>query len=471
MNLSSEVLSSECSHLFNYVFRFMSNQFPSPPIGKIISKSYLFLKDDISFYQYFLETYGDLVFLRMGDFEMLLANDPGFIQHVLKTNYTNYSKPRAIRELEPLLKDGIFYLEGEAWRKEVAVLKPAFHQSMISLNEFVVKEELLRTFAALDDLAKKQNPVELSSLLRNLFLTILIRTQCSPSASIDQKRMIDLLALLLDGVRPLQFYSRVIRKELNKFLNTDFFNDPFPAAAQEIENMMMEVFYAAESGKIEPTGILSIVLQAYKDGKINLDTVKGEMRNLVFAGMDTVADSMTWFLNNLMLHPDIQTRCRDEINKISEEDILSYSQIDKFVYFYASFRESLRLNPSVWAFHRMTLADDTWNGYDISKGVWIFISPYFLHRNKTYWEDALTFKPERFIGTNIVNPYHYIPFGQGPHYCLGSRIAQLQIMQVTGSLLKRYQFERSARNNNKFFAGVMLHPAEGLFADLTRITE
>lgn len=444
----------------------MNKEFVSPPIGKILLKSYLFLKDDISFYQHFLETYGDLVFLRIGDFEMLLVNDPGFIQHVLKTNYTNYSKPKSLRELEPLLKDGIFYLEDEAWRKEVSILKPAFHQSMISQNEFVVKEELKQTFVSLDELTTQEKPAELSSLLRNLFLTILIRTQCSPEASINQTRLIELLSLMLDGVRPIQFYSRVTKRGLNNFLNANFFNDPFPAAAQEIEDMMMEVFYAAQSGKIEATGLLYIILQAYKDGKINLTTVKGEMRNLVFAGMDTVADSMTWFMNNLMIFPEIQKKCREEVNKVSSDELLSYSQIDKFVYFYASFRESLRLNPSVWAFHRMTLADDSWNGHHIAKGVWIFISPYFLHRNKKYWEDALIFKPERFIGTNIVNPYHYIPFGQGPHYCLGSRIAQLQIMQITGSLIKRYKFSKSSKNRDKFYAGGMLHPSHGLFADL-----
>ncbi|MCC6548669.1 MAG: cytochrome P450 [Ignavibacteriaceae bacterium] len=448
----------------------MSKQFPSPPIGKILSKSHLFLKDDISFYQHFLETYGDLVFLHIGDFEMLLVNDPGFIQQVLKTNYTNYSKPKSLRELEPLLKDGIFFLEEEAWRKEVSILKPAFHQTMIAQNEFVVKEELKNTFEFLDNLCQQKRPAELSSLLRNLFLTILIRTQCSPSASIDQKRMIELLTLMLDGVRPIQFYSRVVRRELNSFLKTEFFSDPFPAAAQEIEDMMMNLFYKAESGTIEPTGILFILLQAYKDGRINLTTVKGEMRNLVFAGMDTVADGMTWFMNNLMIYPAIQSTCREEVYRVATDDILAYSQIDKFVYFYASFRESLRLNPSVWAFHRMTLADDTWDGYEIHKGVWIFISPFFLHRNKKYWEDALTFKPERFIGSNIVNTYHYIPFGQGPHYCLGSRIAQLQIMQITGSLLKRYEFLKSAKSKDKFYAGGMMHPSHGLFADLKQIS-
>ncbi|QOJ29442.1 MAG: cytochrome P450 [Ignavibacteriales bacterium] len=447
----------------------MNKQFPSPPLSKIISKAHLFLKDDLSYYQYFLETYGDMVFMQLGDFEMLLANDPGFIQHVLKTNYTNYSKPKALRELAPLLKDGIFFLEDEAWRKEVQILKPAFHQSMIALNEYVVKEEVEKTFRYLDELAVQKKSAELSSLLRNLFLTILIRTQCSPAASVDQKRMIHLLSVLLDGVRPIQFYTRVIKKEFNNFVNAGFFNDPFPAAAQEIEDMMMEVFYAAESGKIEATGILSMILTAYKDGKIDLATVRGEMRNLVFAGMDTVADSMTWFMNNLMLHKEIQNTCRDEVIKLSEESILSYNLIDRFVYFYASFRESLRLNPSVWAFHRMTLAEDSWNGYRIPKGVWIFISPLFLHRNGKYWDEPMKFKPERFIGTTIVNPFYYIPFGQGPHYCLGSRIAQLQIMQITGSLIKRYEFTRSSSNNKKFYAGVMLHPAHGLYADLKKI--
>lgn len=442
---------------------------PGPSSFEIITALPRFFKSDVAYYEHFLKKFGDLVFMSLGEFEILLVNHPDAVKHVLKTNYTNFSRTRAIRELEPLLKDGIFYLEEEEWRRELAIIKPAFHQSVIDISESVLVSETQKALNLLLTQSTSGEPIELSSFLRNLFLTILIRTQCSPDASVDQKFMMHNLAVLLDGVRPGAFYKRVLKKELSKWIGKKNSEDAFKLAAQNIEEMMMKIFDDAATGKIESTGIMHILLNAYREGRINYETVKGEMRNIVFAGMDTIADSMTWFLNNLMLNPDIQSRCRQEIAEVSGETIIRYSEIDKFVFFSAALRESLRLNPAVWAIHRMSIVDEEIMGYTVPKGVWIFISPYFLHRNSNFWDDAFSFNPERFIGKNLENPFQYIPFGQGPHYCLGSRIAQLQILQITGSFLKQFEFKRASQKSETFYAGVMLHPAEGLYAHLKKI--
>ncbi len=448
----------------------MSQQLPpGPSIAEIVFKLPLFYKNDIAYYEYFLQKYGDMVFMRLGEFEILLANHPEAIKHVLKTNYENYSRQRAIRELEPLLKDGIFYLEDEEWKKELSLLKPGFHQSSIDLTETIVRQETQKSFELLQKSADSQKPLELSSFLRHLFLSILIKTQCSPEAEIDQNRMLKNLQTILDGVRPGLFYKRVLHKQLKKTFKISSDNDAFNKAAQDIEDVMMSLFYDAESGKIPAAGILHILVNAYREKRISLQTVRGEMRNLVFAGMDTIADSMTWFLNNLMMHPQVQEKCRKEITDANTGEILGYREVESLEYLNASLKESLRINPSVWAIHRMSLKDDEIMGYRIPRGVWIFMSPYFLHRNKNHWDSPEQFQPERFLNNKIENPYQYIPFGQGPHYCLGSRIAQLQISQVTGSMLKKFRFTRADKNEVKFVAGVMMHPANGLYANITLV--
>lgn len=53
---------------------------------------------------------------------------------------------------------------------------------------------------------------------------------------------------------------------------------------------------------------------------------------------------------------------------------------------------------------------------------------FTAHISLQYWPDPDRFDPERFSAENKVHivPYSYLPFGEGPHSCIGSRFAQLQ---------------------------------------------
>src|SRR5438105_4575305 len=57
----------------------------------------------------------------------LLLNDPAAIRHVLVDNHLNYGRtPAGIRILSPVLGNGLFLSEGEAWRHQRRTLAPAF---------------------------------------------------------------------------------------------------------------------------------------------------------------------------------------------------------------------------------------------------------------------------------------------------------------------------------------------------------
>ncbi|HRI47145.1 MAG TPA: cytochrome P450, partial [Ignavibacteriaceae bacterium] len=36
--------------------------------------------------------------------------------------------------------------------------------------------------------------------------------------------------------------------------------------------------------------------------------------------------------------------------------------------------------------------------------------------------------------------FHYIPFGQGPHICIGNRLAQIEIQLIAIRLLRKFKF-------------------------------
>ena len=60
------------------------------------------------------------------------------------------------------------------------------------------------------------------------------------------------------------------------------------------------------------------------------------------------------------------------------------------------------------------------------------------------WDDPLSFKPERFIGTKIDykgQHYELIPFGAGRRMCAGMPLAHRVLHLILGSLLHKFDWE------------------------------
>ena len=75
----------------------------------------------------------------------------------------------------------------------------------------------------------------------------------------------------------------------------------------------------------------------------------------------------------------------------------------------------------------------------------VIIPIYTLHHDEKYWKDPEEFNPDRFLPGNkeSIDPFTYMPFGQGPRNCIGMRFAQLEMKVVLVQLLKDFRIERA----------------------------
>ena len=77
------------------------------------------------------------------------------------------------------------------------------------------------------------------------------------------------------------------------------------------------------------------------------------------------------------------------------------------------------------------------------RGALVMIAPWTLQRHSKYWDDPHAFIPERFLPENekTLNAGAYIPFGQGPHICVGAGFAQVESLLIMSQLISRFDFE------------------------------
>jgi cytochrome P450 len=109
-------------------------------------------------------------------------------------------------------------------------------------------------------------------------------------------------------------------------------------------------------------------------------------------------------------------------------------------------------------------------GYRIPKGVWLHVFPWALHRSPRLFPEPLCFDPERFIPERVeeIVPYSYIPFGVGPHICIGKEFASMQMVLTVATVLQQCRLAPSTDHRPLPEPDVVVRPKGGLRLVVTR---
>ena len=177
------------------------------------------------------------------------------------------------------------------------------------------------------------------------------------------------------------------------------------------------------------------------------------------AGIDTSAITIEWVLAELINHPNIMNKARQEIDSvIGETRLIQESDIAKLPYLQATIKETMRLHPAVPLLPRESSKSCTINGYDIPENTRLFVNVWAIGRDPKYWEDPLEFKPERFLSeegseksqldTVRGQNFHMLQFGSGKRGCPGASVA-LQFVQTSlGAMIQCFEWKTDGKDGN-----------------------
>jgi cytochrome P450/NADPH-cytochrome P450 reductase len=124
----------------------------------------------------------------------------------------------------------------------------------------------------------------------------------------------------------------------------------------------------------------------------------------MISGHETTSGTLSFLFYNLLKHPDAYQAAQREVDEVIGRGPVIVDHMSKLPFIEACLRETLRLNPPVFAFAIQPLPETTeypviiGGKYQVHKGdVLIPLLPK-LHRDPTvYGEDAEVFKPERML--------------------------------------------------------------------------
>ncbi|CAH2236859.1 jg27473 [Pararge aegeria aegeria] len=160
--------------------------------------------------------------------------------------------------------------------------------------------------------------------------------------------------------------------------------------------------------------------------------------DMLFAGVDTAANTMTATLYLLANNPDKQKKLREEI--LSDKDKRSYLK--------ACIKESMRMMPVVAGNMRLTSKEYKILGYKIPKGTYVSFIHQALSMMEQHFPQPEKYIPERWIAEKDdplfhgnAHPFAWNPFGFGVRMCIGRRIAELEIETFLAKVIENFQVE------------------------------
>jgi cytochrome P450 len=394
-------------------------------------------------------------------------NDPEAVRRVLLDNVDNYLKPSLLRRVVPLLADGLFGVDGPAWRNQRRLMAPVFTPAAIQafLPIFTaVAQETAETWDArapgVVDVAAGATRTTFDVIGRALFSAEhgLTGEEAAGhvAAMLAQAGQVGFLAMLglsaLDGSRAARASRRgsaYLTTRLTAFIQARQ-ADPSPPA--DFMTRLLDAFAADHPPKAAAKLALSNAV------------------TFLIAGHETTANALTWTLYLLSEQPQAQAWAAEEAREAlagggGPDDILG-----RLVYLRWVLEEALRLYPPAPRIDRQAMADDQLGDLHVKKGDYIGVWPWVLHRHEALWDNPDAFDPERFApeARAAQHRFQYIPFGAGPRTCIGAQFATAEALLILTAWLARFAFAPVPGHEVEVTSDLTLRPKGGMPLQVSR---
>eukprot|EP01060_Flectonema_neradi_P012486 TRINITY_DN19297_c0_g1_i1.p1 TRINITY_DN19297_c0_g1~~TRINITY_DN19297_c0_g1_i1.p1 ORF type:complete len:567 (+),score=98.08 TRINITY_DN19297_c0_g1_i1:52-1701(+) len=417
-----------------------------------------------------------------GNANELVTEDPEFVKHVLQDKFDIYTKSnysgRHISTLREWLGLGIFTIDhgphaviprdhGRKWQNQRKTASTIFTRTLFKdYYEKVFVKHGIRMVDEFKKLANENKTIDLEwwmhaftmdafgEIALGADLCVLSGKNSGFGTAFDgahsnflKHMRTHIKAILLRELFP-DFIGDFVMKVVN---STSPVYKEFASHISELNRYTYNVIdekrkqLKTQKGKNENQDLLDLfVSMTDEDGEQMYDDkeLRDVISSFIIAGRDTTACTLSWLFYELGLsiNSEILKNLLSEIDTTLAGELPTYESLNDLPYLRGVVWETLRLHPIVPLIIAHAKVDDVLpDGTLIPAGTRISISAYAMGRNTDrYGEDALVFKPERWIPFKQPNPYEFPMFKAGRRLCLGRDMALFEMSVVVVLVLQQF---------------------------------
>lgn len=398
----------------------------------------------------------------MGPYPFLLLSDPKDVEVILgSAKYINKSFPYTF--FKSWLGNGLLTSNDFKWHSHRKLLTPSFHFTILENFVQIFSENSIKLVKKLEREIGSET-FDIYPYITTCALDIICETSMGTQINAqDQEEHSEYVNAVL------KITTELMQRTLSPWLYPDFIYNLTPSrrrlmnyvkimhnfANQVIQERkqyrIKKSFQKTEDddtvlGKKKRLNFLDLLLESSESGSnLTDEEIREEVDTFMFEGHDTTTTGISWALQMLALHPNIQDNVYEELESIFQGSDRSPTtkDLNDMKYLERVIKETLRLYPSVPAIARELTEDVEINGCTIPAGIRILFLIVCMHRNEEYFPDPLKFNPDNFLPDRVAgrHPYAYIPFSAGPRNCIGQKFALLEEKTIISYILRHYKLE------------------------------
>ena len=416
--------------------------------------------------------YGDLVHYHALDGHVFQFNHPALIQELLTENEKNNRRVLIMQRARSFLGDGLLTSEEPLHMRQRRMAAPAFHRQRISAYA-----DAIALFA--EEVSGRWRPGvrDLHPEMLHIALRIVGKTLFDIDDEAEALAITDAFSGMRGAPPPPAWVPETVLETLQKM---PF--GPMLRVKQGMERLDGILYGMIAARRREPGDrgdLLSMLLEATDpewkaqggEGRMPDKLVRDECLTIILAGHETTANVLSFAMDVLVRHPEVQEGLREEAVRVlggRRPEAADYAQLK---YAYMVFAEVMRLFPTVWVIGRSAGPEPyEFRGFTIPPKAALLAPQIVVHRDPRFWEEPERFDPMRFSGESKRPRYAYFPFGGGSRQCIGEALAWMEGVFTLATIARAWRLEPAPGAPAKLplQASINLRPKKGVPVTLVR---
>ncbi|CAO2044826.1 unnamed protein product [Urochloa humidicola] len=403
-----------------------------------------------------------LIYLKLGEVPVVVASSPAASREVMKTHDVTFATRPWTPTMKIFVVDGeglVFARYGPLWRqlRKISILELLSARRVASFRA-VREEEVGRLVAGVAAAAAPPGEaVNVSERIAVLITDTAVRSMIGDRF----ERREEFLENLAEGIKitsgfnlgdlfPSSRLARLVGGNERRAAENHRRNFELMEYAIKQHEQRRVTMAAAQDGAMEEEDLVDVLLRIQREGGLEVPLTMGMIKAVILdlfgAGSETSANTLQWAMSELVRNPKVMQKAQTEIReKLQGKPVVTEDDLVGLRYIKLIIKETLRLHPVVpLLLPRECRESCKVMGYDVPKGTTVFVNVWAINRDPKYWDDATTFKPERFEAGTVDfkgTDFEYTPFGAGRRMCPGMAFAQASMELVLATLLYHFDWE------------------------------
>lgn len=408
-----------------------------PIVGSVIEMR----REPYEFFRRNAAIYGDIYRVPMPLFDLVMVQHPDDVSAFMDDATGRYSMSASatplVQRVLGYVGAAVPFLEGDKFRQRRRMLMPMFGRRHLARVADVLAAEFVTRMDSWSRWVDSGEVVDLQHAISQVTLPAFLRAMFSSSISeqeihetdIDLRTMMGLVGsgtLLMAPPNLIPWPGR----------------DSAPHSMRRVRALVRRLVQDRRSNPTETVDLLNLLLEArYDDGSaLSEPDLEMELIVLMAGGYETVVASLSWTLAHLLSHHDHLETLYREIDAL-DGAVPTPEDLPRLTWAKACFDEGQRLqgapiNP------RFVMEDSEIGGYPIPQYSMLAVSLYSVHRDPRWWPEPDRYDPTRFTDEAAAKTrprLAFMPFGSGPHHCLGTGMAYMNAQFLLTILFQRYR--------------------------------